>query len=108
MLWQGFGGPLFPCNLITTTIKAHNATGRALAGPCSLVIAGEGGWVSPQSGVGFRLVCNYELESKCWNMPDFVGVQWYIGYTRNRVLAVRNFSFGTEFPLTNQGIFRFL
>ena len=83
-------------------------SGRALAGPCSLVIAGEGGWVSPQSGVGFRLVCNYELESKCWNMPDFVGVQWYIGYTRNRVLAVRNFSFGTEFPLTNQGIFRFL
>ena len=58
--------------------------------------------------VGFRLVCNYELRSKCWNMPDFVSDGWYIGYTRNRVLAVRNFSFGTEFPLTNQGIFRFL
>lgn len=54
MLWQGFGGFLFPCN------------------------SGGGGWVSPQAGVGFRLGCNYELESKCWNMPDFVGVKWYI------------------------------
>lgn len=74
MLWQGFGGPLFPCKL----------------------------------GVVFRLFCKYELASKCWNMPDFVGVQWYIGYTRNRVLAVRNISFGTESSLTNQGTFRFL
>ena len=64
--------------------------------------------MSPQSGVGFRLGCNYELESKCWNMPDFVGVGWYIEYTGNRVLVVRNFSFGTELSLTNQGTFRFL
>ena len=69
---------------------------------------GGGAGIAPVKRWGFRLVCNYELQSKCWNMPDFVGDGWYIGYTRNRVLAVRNFSFGTEFPLTNQGIFRFL
>ena len=44
--------------------------------------------MSPQPGVGFRLGCNYELESKCWNMPDFVGVKWYIGYTRNCVFGL--------------------
>ena len=80
----------------------------ALVGPCSLVIAGEGGWVSPQSGVGFRLGCNYELEYKCWNMPDFVGVKWYIWQTRNCVLGFRNHRPDTEIPLINQGIFRFL
>ena len=84
MLWQGFGGFLFPCN------------------------SGGGGWVSPQSGVGFRLGCNYELEYKCWNMPDFVGVKWYIWQTRNCVLGFRNYRPGAEIPLINQGIFRFL
>jgi len=103
-----FSGFCFACLDGEIRESVPNTRLEALKGALFLGMAGEGGWVSPQTGVGFRLVCNYELRSKCWNMPDFVGVQWYIGYTRNRVLAVRNFSFGTEFPLTNQGIFRFL
>ncbi len=35
--------------------------------------------IAPVKRWGFRLGCNYELESKCWNMPDFVGDGWYIG-----------------------------
>ena len=64
--------------------------------------------MSPQPGVGFRLGCNYELEFKCWNMPDFVGVKWYIGYTRNCVFGLGIHCPDPEIPLTNQGIFRFL
>ena len=43
--------------------------------PCDT--GGEVG-IAPVKRWGFRLVCNYELQSKCWNMTDFVGDGWYI------------------------------